>query len=217
MSMQTFLFAIHLLGFSFGVGASTILDLRIVGLLSGRVVSEQDQSFATLLSIFVRVGLMLLWMSGACFLIRYWMTAPELLVNPKLHAKLAIVVALTLNGVVIELFVMPLLKRRRGRALFDGLSFSAQCAAVMTGAVSATSWYAAFALGVAREWNFVVSTTTVLGFYALAVVAAGCVAIVAMRIVYRPASDTGPTARLQAQASGSPAVSPTAPQSCTQE
>lgn len=208
MSVQTFLLAIHILGCSFGVGASTILDLRVLALLSGRTISDQDLAVARLLSLFVRFGLLLLWLSGICFLARYWLTAPELLGNPKLHAKIAIVVTLTLNGFFIELFVMPLLNRQFRRALFDGLSLGAQSAALIAGAISATSWYAAFALGVLREWNFTVATSAVLAGYVSLVVAAGCVVILAAQIFYRPASDASNDASLEELASGSRAASP---------
>jgi hypothetical protein len=165
MSLQTVLLGLHLLGCTFGVGASTILDLRVLRLLSGRRVAAEDLAFARLLSAFARLGLVLLWLSGFCFLARYWLAAPEMLANPKLHAKIVIVLALTLNGLVVELVVLPLVIRQRGRALFDGLTPAAQTGALIVGTVSATSWYAAFALGLLREWNFIVPGWAILLLY----------------------------------------------------
>jgi hypothetical protein len=46
MTTQTFVLAVHLLGCAFGIGASTILDLRVLQLLSGRRVSTEDVVFA---------------------------------------------------------------------------------------------------------------------------------------------------------------------------
>src|SRR5882757_5072437 len=98
MSSQTFLLALHLIGLAFGIGASTILDLRMLRLLYGRPVSEQDLAFAGVLSTFVRVGLVLLLISGLGLLLLLWLSDPALLANPKLHAKLTIVAMLTQIG-----------------------------------------------------------------------------------------------------------------------
>lgn len=188
MSLQTLLLSVHLLGCVFGVGASTILDLRVVSLLGGRRVSGQDLAFVRLLSLFTRIGLLLLWLSGLCFLSRYWFSAPELLTNPKLHAKVAIVLTLTLNGLLVELFALPFLVRQRGRALFDGLPVQAQVGALIVGVVSATGWYGAFALGLLREWNFVVPATTILTGYSVLVTAGCCAVILARQVLYSPRS-----------------------------
>lgn len=186
MTLQTILLGLHLLGCVFGVGASTILDLRVLRLLSGRRVSAEDLAFARLLSAFARLGLLLLWLSGLCFLVRYWLCAPEMLANPKLHAKMVIVLALTCNGLVVEFAVLPLLVRQRGRALFEGLAPAAQTGALIVGAVSATSWYAAFALGLLREWNFIVPLPVILTLYVALLVCGSCLAILARRWFYRP-------------------------------
>lgn len=184
--MQTCILAVHLLGCAFGIGASTILDLRVLALLSGRKITAEDVALARLLAIFVRGGLALLWLSGLCFLARYWILTPELLGNPKLHAKIAIVLALTLNGLLIEFWALPLLVRQQGRALFDGLPRRSQVAALAAGAVSATSWYTAFTLGIFRELNFVAPGWLILAIY-LALIALACgTAALVCRAFYRP-------------------------------
>jgi hypothetical protein len=186
MTTQTFVLAIHLLGCAFGIGASTILDLRVLQLLSGRRVSTEDVVFAQLLGWFVRGGLALLWLSGLCFLVRYWYFAPELLGNPKLHAKIAVVLTLTLNGLVIEFVALPLLVRQHGRALFDGLPRSMQAGVLIAGTVSATSWYGAFVLGITRELNFAVSSGVILAAYLILLVLACCVALLVRQVFYKP-------------------------------
>ena len=194
MTLQTLLLSVHVLGCVLGVGASTILDLRLAGLLGGRRVSNEDLAFARFLSRFARIGLLLLWLSGLCFLTRYWLTAPEMLANPKLHAKIVIVLTLTLNGVLVEVFALPFLVRQRGRPLFDGMPVQAQVAALIVGVVSATSWYGAFALGLLREWNFLVPATTILAGYVLLIVGSSCAAILARQVLYIPRSRHRPFA-----------------------
>ena len=186
MSSQTVLLALHLIGLAFGIGASTILDLRTLRLLYGRPVSEQDLAFAEVLSTFVRIGLLLLLISGLGLLLRLWLSDPALLANPKLHAKLTIVGMLTLNGFLIETIALPLLRRQCGRPLFEGVCYRTQVAVLAMGVVSATSWYLPFLLGIARELNFGPSALTILSAY-LALICLGVVAALAWRFVhYRP-------------------------------
>jgi hypothetical protein len=186
MSSQTSLLILHLMGLAFGVGASTILDIRTLRLLCGRPVSEQDLAFAAMLSAFVRIGLLLLLLSGFGILLRLWLVSPELLVNPKLHAKLAIVGVLAVNGVLIEAIALPLLRRQCGRPLFEGVSCPTQIAVLAMGVVSATSWYLPFLLGVTRELNFGPSALTILAIY-LALIGTGvAVALAWRRALYRP-------------------------------
>jgi hypothetical protein len=186
MSSQTLLLALHLIGVAFGIGASTILDLRMLRILCGRTVNEHDLAFAAVLSTFVRIGLVLLLISGLGFLLRLWFVTPDLLGNPKLHAKLAIVGVLTLNGALIETIALPLLRRQCGRPLFDGVSYRTQVAVLAMGVVSATSWYLPFLLGIARELNFGPSALTILSAY-LALIGMGVVVVLAgHRALYRP-------------------------------
>ena len=186
MSSQTVLLALHLIGLAFGIGASTILDLRTLRLLYGRPVSEQDLAFAEVLSTFVRIGLLLLLISGLGLLLRLWLSDPALLANPKLHAKLMIVGMLTLNGFLIERIALPLLRRQCGRPLFEGVCYRTQVAVLAMGVVSATSWYLPFLLGIARELNFGPSALTILSAY-LALICLGVVVTLAWRSMhYRP-------------------------------
>jgi hypothetical protein len=187
MSSNTPLLVLHLVGFALGVGGSTILDLRFLRLLRGKIVTNHDLALASTLSLFVRVGLALLWVSGLAFLLRLWLVAPEMLANPKLHAKIVIVVALTLNGVLIEMMALPLVRRQIGRPLFAGIGGSAQIAVLCFGVVSATSWYVAFLLGVVRELNFGPSAVLIVGVYLVAIVGGIGVALSLRRWLYRPA------------------------------
>jgi hypothetical protein len=186
MSYHTALIALHLVGLAFGIGASTILDFRTLRLLCGGTVTEQDLAFTKTLSTFVRIGLILLLISGVGFLLRLWFGDATLLGNPKLHAKLAIVAVLTLNGVLVETIALPLLHRQCGRPLFDGIPYRTQVAVLALGVVSATSWYLPFLLGIARELNFGPSALTILSVY-LALIGTGIAVALAWRCaLYRP-------------------------------
>lgn len=186
MSSHTPLLILHLMGLAFGIGASTILDLRMLRLLCGRPVADQDLAFAVVLSTFVRIGLLLLLISGLGFLLQLWLVRPDLLSNPKLHAKLAIVGVLVVNGLLIEAIALPLLRRQCGRPLFDGVSYRTQVAVLAMGVVSATSWYLPFLLGVVRELNFGPTALTIFAVY-LAMIGIGIAVALGWRCaLYRP-------------------------------
>jgi hypothetical protein len=195
MSSNTPLLILHLLGFAFGVGASTVLDIRMLRLLCGRPVNEQDLAFASVLSAFVRTGLLALWVSGLGFLLRAWYVAPELLANPKLHAKIVIVLVLTLNGILIEMLALRLLSRQSGRCLFDGVSAARQALVLSLGVVSATSWYAAGLLGIVRELNFGPSAAVILLGYGALLAAGIGMALAGRSALYQPQDDDASAAR----------------------
>lgn len=67
---------------------------------------------------------------------------------------------------LIEFVALQPLVRQRGRAPFHGLPRSMQAGVLIAGAVSATSWYGAFALGITRELIFAVSSGAILASWA---------------------------------------------------
>lgn len=187
MLAKTPLLLAHLLGLSFSLGGVALLDLRMARLLRGDVVGERDLTLAGAVTPWVRTGLVLLWLSGFGLLALYWIEDPRLLANPKLHAKLVIVAALTANGVAIERCCLAHLRRNLGRALFDGVSRGRQASMLVFAAISATSWPSLLVLGVARELNFAVSAPVVLGAYAASAATAFAALWLGRCVVYRPA------------------------------
>lgn len=168
MEAKTVLVLGHLAGLVLGLGGVVVLDLYLLRFLRGKVVTPEDRDLVHLVSRLVSLGLVLLWASGAGFLAHQSAVSPHLLADPKVHAKLAIVALLTANGVVLHARVLPLFARNLGRGLFAGVPFAGRAATLTCGAVSATGWYAAFALGAVRELNFAASIWVFLGAYAAA-------------------------------------------------
>ena len=87
----------------------------------------------------------MLWASGAALILLDTQAAlGQLLEQPKLLAKVTVVVVLTANGVALHTIAFPTLlgQRRRGR-------YAAAVAAAL-GSLSAASWLAATLLGIAR-------------------------------------------------------------------
>jgi hypothetical protein len=173
LHLKTFMIMTHLLGLTIGLGGATILDIMLARLaIRGRAIQQSDADLVHMISQLVSYALVALWISGVGFLIQYWYDTPELLANPKLVAKIAVVVVLTINGMVLHARVLPLLYRNVGRPLFDGLKGKEQFLMIACGAISVVSWYTPFVLGLAKELNRVVPASTILAVYAALVIMA---------------------------------------------
>ena len=193
---RTALLLVHLAGLVVGLGAALLMELRLLPHLRSRPLEWRDLDWMETGGTCVKVGLAVLWLSGAGLVALGWMKNPDILLNPKLHAKLVIVVLLTFNGVGLHQLVLPYLRRRVGQTILGGAS-RAQLAGLMgSAALSVVSWQAAAYLGMARELNFTVAAGDILGFYGLLVLAAWGLAALANRLL-RPVARARTSASAQ--------------------
>lgn len=170
--LLTLLVGLHLIGLCFGLGGATMLDFWILRWMRwGGLPPEIARTFLFVGKV-VSVGIALLWLSGLGFLAVYAVESPEKLSNPKLLAKVVIVLVLTVNGLLIHALVLPSVLRDVSRPMFEGVSHLSTAVFLLSGAVSGVSWYAAFALGLMRELNGRVPTGLLLALWLAAVVAA---------------------------------------------
>lgn len=168
----TLLVGVHLIGLCFGLGGATMLDFWILRWMRWGGLPPEIGRIFLFVSKVCTVGIGLLWLSGLGFLAIYAAEAPEKLQNPKLWAKITVVVVLTLNGLVIHGAILPGILRDIGRPMLDGISGKRTGVFLVSGAVSGVSWYAAFALGLMRELNGTVSYGVLIGLWLAAVAAA---------------------------------------------
>ncbi|KPU61263.1 putative membrane protein [Pseudomonas fluorescens] len=91
----------------------------------------------------------------------------EYFLNPKLQAKIGIVVLLTFNGFLLHSAVLPALKK--AGSILD-LSFSLRMLALFSGALSAVSWFYAAMLGVGRPLAWKYSLVELLAAYPVLIV-----------------------------------------------
>lgn len=184
METQTCLLILHLAGMMIGLGSVTTLDLYLVRFLRSAVVTSHDVELMELVSRMAALGLLLLWASGLGFLYLYWIDNPAALANPKLHAKLAIVGILTLNGAVLHAWVLPKVERAVGRPLFAPPAPAGDRFRLgVFGAISVASWWTPFVLGAVRELNFTLSVGSFLIAYAVVLAAvAGAMAALAVAL-----------------------------------
>ena len=163
--LLTVLVGLHVLGVCFGLGGATMLDFWILRWLRwGDLPGEVARIFGFVSKV-CTVGLALLWLSGLGFLALYAVETPEKLANPKLWAKLTVVLVLSLNGLVIAFAVLPNVLRNVGQPILQGLSAPRAALFLVSGAVSGVSWYTAFGLGLMRELNGTVAYEVLIGFW----------------------------------------------------
>ncbi|MBX8567495.1 hypothetical protein K5D44_22575 [Pseudomonas cichorii] len=172
----TVLIGLHLLGLCFGLGGATMLDYWILRWMRKGSLPVEIKSTFTFISTVVAIGLGLLWLSGLGFLALYGLESPEKLSNPKLWAKVCIVAALTLNGMLIHVFVLPVVLRDMSQPILEGVSRTRIAIFLVSGALSAMSWYTAFALGIFRELNNGVSFNLLIVLWLILIVAASLAA-----------------------------------------
>jgi hypothetical protein len=173
--IKTGLRVVHLCGLVLGVGAATLLDLIIARFILMRGISNEHVYVVDFSSKIVTIGLVLLWVSGIGFLVHYGFFEPAKLENPKVWAKIAIVVVLSLNGLLVHHFVLPRIRNQVGKRLLDGLSPFECSLVLLAGTVSAISWYVPLILGAIPQLNYVVPAEVILTSYALLVIAVNTV------------------------------------------
>ncbi|WP_084810972.1 hypothetical protein [Ensifer sp. BR816] len=177
---RTFLRLLHFAGLIIGFGGAVFLDLLLARYRRMTMTADLVGNIEWV-SRFVALGLLLLWISGAGFLLLYQVSEPEKLMNPKIWAKITIVAILSINGLAIHRLVLPFLRRRIGMQLLAGLRPRAKVTLIGCGVVSAVSWSVPVVLGAAPQLNFVVSCAVILAAYALVLAQAFLIAVFVLR------------------------------------
>jgi hypothetical protein len=132
----------------------------------------------------ISIALMVLWGSGILLVIWGAVKDPQYLANQKLWAKIAVVLVLTVNGVILHHFSFPRVVSSTGVV---GLGLFEKTAVASTGAISTVSWLFACYLGIARPWNHTVQFDGVMFIYACLLLPACVVACVYVHSVIGPA------------------------------
>lgn len=186
MELKTIVLVLHVLAVTLGVGGAVMLDIYLLRHLRGARIDEKDAAFAGFVAIFVKLGLLGVWSSGVVLLAVAQDGPASVIENPKVQAKLVVVVVLTLDALFIETVALPLIQHNVGHHIFTGKTEIDKTFLLASGVVSSVSWITPMILGLARELNHTVPATTILGSYA-SLVCLGCVGVqVIGRFLYRP-------------------------------
>jgi len=154
ITLHKALVILHVLGLVLGFGVAISIDFLLLRcLLSGRM-SRSALDMAEHAAYLTALGLVVLWLTGFGFLLQYYEISPEKLLNPKIHAKLAIVALLSLNGYLIHKLIMPCLWRYRGRNVLKRASTSELLLFAFCSSLSTISWVFPVVLGLNPALNF---------------------------------------------------------------
>jgi hypothetical protein len=159
----------HLIACCVAIGLVLTSDIAMVKqLLKGDSSAHHEDAQLSALQKTVSLALIALWITGIAIISldassKGW----SYFSNPKLQAKLGIVVLLTINGFVLHGTVMPAMQKA-GSLL--NLPFSQRLFAIFTGVISGVSWFYAAMLGIGRPLNWKYSLLEILAAYPFLIV-----------------------------------------------
>ena len=155
---------LHLIACCVAIGLVFTSDIAMVKQLFRADPREKlDSKHLSDLQKTVSMALLALWVTGAGIIaLDVSLKGLEYFGNPKLQAKIAIVCFLTLNGLVLHNYVLPLMQKA-GSLL--KISFKQRMVAIFAGALSGVSWFYAAMLGIGRPLNWKYSLFDILLAY----------------------------------------------------
>ena len=160
---------LHLLAAAMALGAIVATDLRLLSKLSqDRIRIAPPNAFVARI---VMLALLMLYVTGAGIVWFGVQKQAGYLSNPKLQAKVLLVVLLTLNAFVLHRLTFPRLSRGRRVARWRPADW------LIVGVPVATSnflWMFVAFLGIARAWNDVMPLRDILEIAAVLYVVAQC-------------------------------------------
>jgi uncharacterized membrane protein len=164
---------VHLIACCVAIGLVLTHDIALVkALLQGKSPAHEDAGALETLQSTVSLALALLWVTGVAIValdasVKGW----AYFGNPKLQAKIGLVLLLTVNGVLLHRTVLPMLQQA-GSLL--QLNFDQRLLAVFAGAVSGVTWFYAAFMGVARPLAWKFSLLELLGAYPVLLLGGFC-------------------------------------------
>jgi len=159
---KTCLLTLHVAGLILGLGTALFLDLHLLRARS-RAWQPLDSELLDTGALLVAFGMVVLWVTGLGLVGLAWAKDSAALSNPKLQAKIVVVLALTVNGWLLHRRVLPALRDQIGRKLLTSLAPGELRLALACAGVSTASWATAFLLGMIREFNWAAPLSVFLG------------------------------------------------------
>ncbi len=146
MNWESFLTIGHIVGTVLGVGGATFAEIFHVQANRDGVVDESEKSFLRTTYTVMRLGLIILVLSGFGYLLLLRFSGEtQYIYSPRLWAKMIITLIILVNAVLLHLHRIPLW---------------------LGSAVSLTSWYAALVIG---AWRMRASFAVIMGVYIAAI------------------------------------------------
>lgn len=167
--LKTVLIFVHLASFALSFGLVVFCDFMMLSVPIRGEISEQQLGLLKTCSKWIHLALFVLILSGLGFLVYYRLQMPAALLNPKLYVKMTVVMILSLNGFWLHRYGMRILERARTQNLLLPQNLASLRKLLMSGGLSAISWWSAFAMGTFKELNFVFSFRDLFSVYVLMV------------------------------------------------
>ena len=180
---------LYLIACCAAIGIILTSDLAVVKKLLGRDPGEPDDvGHLYHLKRVVCLSLAALWVTGiAIVTMDAWGSGAGYFGNPKIQAKITMVVLLTINGFVLHNAVLPAIEKHGTLARLPAGSLAL---ATVAGSVSAVSWFYAAMLGVGRPLAWKYSLVELLAAYpALVAMGAASMFMLATRARNRVGGD----------------------------
>ncbi|MGM0569112.1 hypothetical protein [Marinobacter sp.] len=185
-TLKTLFVAGHLVGLAFGVGGALTLDIIAFRYFYLDRITHEKLVLFNFIARLVTTGLLTLWATGLAFLWIYWQFEPQLLANPKVWAKLVIVLVLTVNGYFLHHKVFPILERNLGKPLFYRVTVDEKAMMFTFSSISIISWGFPLVLGIARSLNFTTGMENILAFYFLMLSATCLMMLLVFKLFLEP-------------------------------
>lgn len=144
---KTIILIAHTIGFAIGLGGATISDIFFFRFLKDLRISHEESATLSHLSEIIWFALALIVLSGLGL---YLPAMEELHQSSKFLVKMVVVLVIIVNGAFLNLLVAPNLVKISFGKRHDhevGELHHIRRLAFILGAVSITSWYSAFILG----------------------------------------------------------------------
>ena len=163
----------HLLAASTALGAIVATDLRLLAKFSqDKVRIAPPNEFVTRI---VMLALLMLYVTGGAIVWHGLGQRADYLENPKLQAKILLVVVLTINAFILHKVTFPRLARGRRVVRWNAADWVVVAVPV---AVSNFLWMFTAFLGIARPWNFAIPASEIFAIAAALYVVTQCGVVV---------------------------------------
>ncbi|MDQ5911926.1 MAG: hypothetical protein QG568_139 [Patescibacteria group bacterium] len=162
--ISPFSVTIHVLSVVCGMGAALIADLLFSFYSKDRSFSRMEISTLEILSRIVKIALYAIVISG---ILVFLSDVEKYIVSAKFLAKITILVALVLNGYILNTYVWSHILARGSKSFFAPNEKVVRQVAFVGGAISVVSWITLFMLGTLESVPY--TYATILSLYASAV------------------------------------------------
>lgn len=174
----------HIIGTCFGVGGATVSDMLFFTFAKDGRIDKQEYDTLKAVARIVWLGLIILVISGAGFLVLSTSGLSGVYYNPaKILAKVTIVAVIAINGVVMHRVVLPVLKKNTDKPLTSPAIMKKSNIILTAGAVSFVSWYSALIIGAWR--GLTASYTTIFSTYLIVLIIAIVIANIVGKLFLR--------------------------------